>query len=101
MMMFLGLMGIVVFTHASERKESKPAVQIEQGFAAGYNSIVPADTQDDADFDCTMSAKVTISAGVAKIEVSCTASGATCEIALATAEGCVSALVKRISSVLK
>jgi hypothetical protein len=44
---------------------------------------------------------ITVTVGVVKIEVSCTASGATCDIALATAEGCVMAGVRRIKAALK
>jgi uncharacterized protein YggE len=100
LMLVLGLMGIVVFTHAAEQKESKPAFKIEHVLAVPTEDFYPVLKETGNHFECTMTASATISAGIAKLEISCTASGSDCEKALATAEGCVTAVIKRIKSAI-
>ena len=100
-MLVLGLLGIVVFSHASEQSKNRPAVKIEIGVPSVPSLIVASEAQDALSFDCTMSAHLTVTVGVLKVEASCTATGANCEQALATAEGCVTAVIKRFSSILK
>ncbi len=100
-MLVMGFLSIVVFTHAAEQRESKPEVKTEQVLSVLTDFEKPVPTESGTDFDCVMSARVTFSAGIAQIEVSCTASGATCDQALAIAEGCVSAVVRRIKAAIK
>lgn len=97
-MLVMGLLSMVVFTHAAEQKVSKPEVKIEQILSVLTDNEKPVQPSAGDVFECTMSATVTITAGVAKLEVSCTASGTTCDQALATAEGCVMAVVRRIKA---
>jgi hypothetical protein len=101
LMLVLGLMSIVVFTHATEQSKSKPSVNGKQSaWLLPLPSV--ADPTVGADgYDCTMSAHLTVSVGVFKVEASCSASGATCDLALATAEGCVTAFIKRIVTIIK
>lgn len=94
-------MGIVVFSYASEIKESRQKFKFQKGLTVEKDGYSNARVLNDDFFDCTMSATVTLTVGVAKLEVSCSASGATCEQALATAEGCVTAVVKRIITAIK
>jgi hypothetical protein len=101
LMLVLGLMGIVVFSYASETKESRQEFEFQKGLTVEKDGYSNARVLNDDFFDCTMSATVTLTVGVAKLEVSCSASGATCEQALATAEGCVTAVVKRIITAIK
>lgn len=94
-------MGIVVFSYAAERFESKPFNQVKPVLVVpeAVHSASPGETGNY--FDCTMSATATVSVGVAKFEVSCTATGADCTQALSTAEGCVSAVIRRIKAAIK
>ena len=100
-MLVLGLMGIVVLSYASERKERRNLSEFQKELIVEKPVDVGAAVGSDQFFDCTMSATATISVGVAKLEISCTTTGATCEQALATAEGCVTPVVKRIVSAIK
>ena len=97
----MGLLSMVVFAHAAERKVSKPTVNIEQILSVLTDKEKQVDAFAGNDFECTMSATMTVTAGIAKLEVSCTATGATCDQALATAEGCVMAVVRRIKAAVK
>jgi hypothetical protein len=101
LMLVMGLLSMVVFTHAAEQKESKPEVNIEQNLSVLTDDEKPVRASAGSDFECTMSASFTVTIGVAKFEVSCTAKGSTCDIALATAEGCVMAGVRRIRAAIK
>jgi hypothetical protein len=100
LMLVLGLMSIVVFTHAAEQKESKTASKIEHVFAVQTDDFQSVLNETGNYFDCIMTASATISVGVVKIEVSCSASGADCDKALATAEGCVTSVIKRIKAAI-
>lgn len=100
-MLAMGFLSIVVFTHAAEQRESKPEVKTEQVLSVLTDYEKPIQASTGYDFECTMFSGITVTVGVVKIEVSCTASGATCDIALATAEGCVMAGVRRIKAALK
>lgn len=99
-MLVLGLMGIVVFSHAAEQRESKPERKIDHVLAIQADDFQSALKEAGNYFDCTMYASATISVGVVKIEVSCSATGADCDKALATAEGCVTSVIKRIKSAI-
>ena len=101
LMLFLGLMGIVVLSHAAEKKDIKPSFNQETVISTvAIRTIpVPLDTREAT--DCEMSASLSVNIGVVRIETTCKASGATCEQALATAQTCVTAFIKRISSVIK
>jgi hypothetical protein len=101
LMLVLGLMSIVIFTHATEQSKSKPSVNVKQSVWLLTLSSIADPTVGADRYDCTMSATMTVSVGVVKVEASCSATGATCEQALATAEGCVTAVIKRFASILK
>lgn len=94
-------MSIVMFTHATEQSKRKPAVDLKQSVWLLPLPSVAAATVGADRYECTMSAHITVSVGVVKLEASCSATGATCEQALATAEGCVTAVIKRFASILK
>ena len=100
-MLVMGLMSIVIFTHATEQSKSKPAVNLKQSVRLLPLSSVADPTAGADRYDCTMSAHITVSVGVVKLEASCSATGATCDQALATAEGCVTAVIKRFASIIK
>lgn len=101
LMLVLGLMGMVVFSYASDVKENKQLFEFQKGLTVGNAGTDLAAVAEEDAFECTMNASATISVGVVKLEVSCSAKGATCEIALATAEGCVTAVIKRIVTAIK
>lgn len=101
LMLFLGLMGIVVLTHAAEKKDIKPSFNQETVVSTASVGTIPVHVDAGERTDCEMSANLSVNIGVVRIEASCKASGATCEQALATAQTCVTAFIKRISSVLK
>lgn len=101
LMLTMGLIGLVVFTQAAEQSKSKPAVIIEQGVRLLPIAPVTGPETDVESYECTMSASITVTVGVVKVEATCSATGTTCEQALATAEGCVTAVIKRFTSIIK
>jgi hypothetical protein len=94
LMLVMGLLSMVVFTHAAESKKGNPVPGLENQISVLTTVTQSQEADLLTEFDFSVTLKATVGPSWARIEVSCTSTAATAEEAFDGAALCI-ALAKR------
>lgn len=100
LMLVMGLLSMVVFTHAAESKQGNPVSGIEKQASIVASVIEVQDVFQLSEFEFSITLKATFGPSFARVEVSCTATGATAEEAYDNAALCLAVAGRRIAKAI-
>lgn len=101
LMLVMGLLSMVVFTHAAESKKINPVNGFEMQESV-MASVIQVDAVDlFTDFEHTVTLKLTVGPSWARVEVTCTATGATAEEAFDGAAACIALAKRRLQQAIQ
>jgi hypothetical protein len=101
LMLVMGLLSMVVFTHAAESIKINPVNGLDKQVSGMISVIQVQDVNLPADFEYSVTLKAKVGPSWAGIEVSCTATGATAEEALDGASLCIALAIRRLSKAIQ
>jgi hypothetical protein len=99
-MLLMGLMAFVFFTHAAEKftVAGKHIVPVENAF---MNAIPDYDQSDINQFSCSVTQKASVSIYFVNYEISCTSTANTCREASIEATACAKEGIARLREIIK
>lgn len=101
LMLVMGLLSMVVFTHAAENKKGNPVPGLEKQISVLTTVTQGQEADMLTEFDFTITLKATVGPSWARIEVSCTATGATAEEAFDAASTCIALAKRRLQQAIQ
>jgi hypothetical protein len=99
-MLLMGLMAFVFFTHAAE----KNTVSGERNVPGSsvFNKVIPeTEPGDIKQFTCSVTQKASVSIYFVNYEISCTSTAATCKEASIEATACAKEGIARLREIIK
>ncbi len=100
-MLVMGLLSMVVFTHAAENKQSNPVTGLEKQVSVLASVIQSQDAYPLVEFEFSVTLKATVGPSWARVEVSCTATGATATEAYNNAAECLAEAKRRLKKAIQ
>ena len=101
LMLAMGLMGMVVFTHAAESNKINPLAGFDK-HVSELTSVQQGQVPDlFTEFDYSITLKATVGPSWARIEVSCTATGTTAEEAYNNASACLTVAMRKMQQAIQ
>ncbi len=99
-MLLMGLMAFVFFTHAAEKftVSGKHIVPVENAF---MKAIPDNDLSEINQFSCSVTQKASVSIYFVNYEISCTSTAATCRDASIEATACAKEGIARLREIYK
>jgi hypothetical protein len=99
-MLLMGFMAFVFFTHATELRSSEAINNIQSESLVKNDGAVNASTEG-RDFQCTVTQKGSVTVYFVTYEISCSSTSSTCKEASAEAFSCVQAGLAQIRQIIK